>query len=364
MSRLKNQTRTRRTGFTLAELLVVISLIVLLIAVAVPSFSSLLYSQDRTLAENQLRVGLAAARDAAVRSRTGVDSVAAFYYVPETGRIRIVPCLSAGVMKDVVNQRTNQEVEREVFVPVPTESPLELPRGWTVRGYAPPGSVDQQGTSSGWYDGGTYNSTGGHWIFPENAFCDLSNAGDGKDRQSFVVRFEGGTGSIAIDRTEEVLVVDLSPNYGFRETGIPWAGYRLDRAEDLGAEVRRLLIERPDFSDSRGQRNLRQLLGDEAIDTVLARPLGQFALADERRVATGIGARGVNKSTLCLYGAADGSMPVDPTFDTSMYATAPTPGQIVKSIDEYIEGRRINVVSEARIFTLDRYSGQLRELEP
>lgn len=362
-SRLMSRT-TRRAGFTLAELLVVISLIILLIAVAVPSFSSLLYSQDRTLAENQLRVGLAGARDAAVRSRPGADAAAVFFYLPETGRTRIIPCVSVGTLTD--QQSGGGQVSREVFVPVAIESPVELPRGWTVRGYAPPGSIDQQGTSSGWYDGNTYNSAGGHWVFPENAFCDWGNAEEGEQRQTFMVRFEAGTGSVAIDRTQEVLVVDLSPRYGFRESGIPWSVYRLDQAEDLPAEVRRLLIDRPDFSGTRGQRDLRRLLGDVAIDTVLARPLGQLALTDERKVATGVGARGVNKTTLCLYGdpTSPTTLPREPTLDTSLYSGSRTPGAIVKSLDEYIEGRRANQVSEARIFTLDRYSGQLRELEP
>ena len=91
----------RAAAFTLVELLVVIAIFVLLLAIAVPAFSSMLYSSEQSLADNHLRMGLGAARDAAIRSPQGTDAAAVFFYDPATGRTMILPCIAAGVLKDV-----------------------------------------------------------------------------------------------------------------------------------------------------------------------------------------------------------------------------------------------------------------------
>src|SRR5436305_8362895 len=81
-----------RRGFTLIELLVVIAIFVLLLALAVPAVSSLMDSSEESMAQNALRSGLAAARDAAMRSSGYDDGAAVFFYEPG-GRLSIVPCI-------------------------------------------------------------------------------------------------------------------------------------------------------------------------------------------------------------------------------------------------------------------------------
>jgi type II secretory pathway pseudopilin PulG len=357
----------RRVAFTLAELLVVISLVVILIAIAVPSFASLLASQERTQAENQLRVGIAGARDAALRASVGRDAAAVFFFNPRTGRTRIVPCVQVGTIQDVRPNGSRQNPddirERDVFVPVATESPLELPAGWTARGYAPPGTVDTNGTTTGWYSGGKYVELAGNWVFPETGFADFTDPRDGRERSTFMVRFEGGTGGLAVGSTGDAIVVDLSPRNSFRTTA-PFSRFRLDQSADLAADVRRMVSPRPDFDEIQGNpQELLSMLGWGSIDVVLARPLTQIALTDERRLAPAIGASGLNRVTNSLYGNATGTIPDSPTIDSSLFRVGGTPGAVVKKTNDYIEGRG-NAPSEARVFTMDRYSGQLRELEP
>lgn len=362
------QTRQRRrVGFTLAELLVVISLVVILVAIAVPSFASLLASQERTQAENQLRVGIASARDAALRASVGRDAAAVFFFNPRTGRTRIVPCVQVGTIQDVSpggsRQNPDDIRERDVFVPVPTESPLELPGGWTVRGYAPPGTVDVDGITTGWYSGGKYAELAGNWVFPETGFADFTDPRDGRERSTFMVRFEGGTGGLAVGSTGDAIVVDLSPRNSFRNAA-PFSRFRLDQSADLAADVRRMVSPRPDFDEIGGNpQDLLSMLGWGSIDVVLARPLTQIALADERRLASAIGANGLNRVTNSLYGNTAGTIPESAAIDASLFRTAGRPAEVVTLWNAYIEGRG-NVPSEARVFTMDRYSGQLRELEP
>ena len=129
-------------GFTLIELLIVIAIFLLLLAIAVPAFASMLYSSEQSLAENSLRAGLSAAREAAARSPKGRDAVAAFFYEPATGHAQVVVCVSAGTVKDQAANPALPLVDREVFAPVAGFAPVQLPRGWTVRGYAPANSID------------------------------------------------------------------------------------------------------------------------------------------------------------------------------------------------------------------------------
>ncbi len=348
-------------AFTLAEVLVVISIIAILLAVSVPAFSNMLYSTDRSNAENQLRVGLGAARDAAVRSGQFAgagDAAAVFMYDPATQRLRIVPCVKVGVMIDEDMGRVR--VERDVFVPAPDVMPVELPRGWTVRAYTPRGTIDDgRSNPSGWYDSGNYRPNTGNWVFPETGFYDAGRGDGGVARQTFMVRFEAGTGSLDVGHRGEALVVDLAEDATFRST-TPWTNFRLDRTRDLPSSVRRLLVARSDLSDA----NRRRIIGDLATDSVLAKPVTDLALYDERRLAGGIGARGVNVATGCLYGdpLARGVIPTAPTIDTSLHPSG-DPLAISDAVNAWFEGRGTRD-SDARLFTMDRYSGQAREILP
>ena len=64
----RTQSRPADRGFTITELLVVIVIFVLIIGIAIPAFKSMIESSERALAENQLRVGLGSARNAAIQN--------------------------------------------------------------------------------------------------------------------------------------------------------------------------------------------------------------------------------------------------------------------------------------------------------
>ena len=66
----------RRLAFTLTELLVVIVIIVLILAIAVPAFTSIIYSQESSLAQTRLATAIRGARDAAVQSSGGAATAA------------------------------------------------------------------------------------------------------------------------------------------------------------------------------------------------------------------------------------------------------------------------------------------------
>jgi prepilin-type N-terminal cleavage/methylation domain-containing protein len=127
----------RDVAFTLIELLIVISIFVLLLAIAVPAFSSMLYSSEQSMAENALRTGIAAARDAAIRSAQGEDAAAVFFYDYRTGRESILPCVYAGTIKDDCQPRVTCPRGARGVRPRPGFEPVQLPRGWSARGYAP-----------------------------------------------------------------------------------------------------------------------------------------------------------------------------------------------------------------------------------
>lgn len=382
-----NSVTAPRRGFTIIELLVVISIFVLVLAIAVPSFSAILKSTERSQAGNQVAVALSSARSAAVGAEGLNDTAAVFFYDPSTGRTRIGVYTVVGTIKDHdLNLAPNNVVERDIFVPVPNFQPVQLPKGWMVRGFAPAGSVDAPGPAStprnfsGWYEPNAsraQDGTTGNWIFPETAFFNPENAtdvvaGGETARQSFMVRFVAGSGAINMSQREPAVVIDPSPSQAFRQTTAPFNLYRLDKAQDLGAEVRRILAERePNNNDTNFVRvKKRQLLGDEASDTVLARPVLELAIYDEQTLASAIGARAVNPGTGTIYSDPAGKKLAGPEIDQGIFRKDPI--EIAKDINHWIQGSvpvgktasKSAVASDARIVTMDRYTGTVREILP
>lgn len=390
-------TRERKTltarAFTIIELLVVISIFVLVLAIAVPSFSAILYSTERSQAGNQVEVALGAAKAAAVGSEGLNDTAAVFFYDPGTGRTRIGVYAVAGRIKDHNLNAGNpllQVVERDVFVPVPNFQPVQLPKGWMVRGFAPTGAVDVVGTGvfgtrnfSGWYEANAtrvQDGDAGNWVFPETGFYNPDKASDAVTanetaRQSFMVRFVAGSGAVSMGDRTPVIVVDPSPSQAFRKVA-PFSEERLDRAQDLGAEVRRVLALREPSSadDNAVRKKKRLLLGDAASDTVLARPVLELAIYDERTLATALKARGLNAATGTIYsdpavGVATGA-PVGPEIDLTIFPAGFRGAEIAKNINNWIQGSypanksAPTTASDARIVTLDRYTGVVREILP
>ncbi|NUQ67009.1 MAG: prepilin-type N-terminal cleavage/methylation domain-containing protein [Phycisphaerales bacterium] len=367
------RTQTLAKGFTLTELLVVISIIVLLVAIAVPAFSTILYNNERAQAENQLRVGISSARDAAIASDGG-DAAAVFIFRPGD-RLLIIPAVMVGTIEDqvIVNGAPvggTTTRTRDVFVPVATGEPIALPRGWSIRGFAPPGAIDAgTGIANGWYDAllsqPTGSETRGNWLFPESGYYDGSRANDGWKRQTFIVRFEARTGSLSVGSKNDCLIVDPVPNQAFR-TAAPFSANRLDEASDQVQFVKRVISPANPLTPAQRQA----LLGDRSLDTILARPVTEIALVDERRMAAGLKAGGLNRATGSVYGVPGSGrdIPTEPRLDTDLFPATPDPAAISLAISQWIEGRLPDgpdfVASDARIFTMQRYLGQLKEVTP
>jgi type II secretory pathway pseudopilin PulG len=342
------------TGFTLVELLVVISIFILLMALAIPAFSTMLYSTEQAMASNSLRIALSGARDAALRSSSGTDAAAVFAFDPG-GRLTILPCVKATAAYDQDSGAQRKIIRRDVFVPLPTVEPVQLPRNWMVRGYTPPNSVTDE-----WYES-TYPDTAsrgrGNWIFPESGFYDTGSGSAGFKRQTFMVRFEGGTGALSLSNPVTSLV--LLPSPGAFRTASPWSlpGMRVDRESDQARFARRV-VEAPGSALSLAQKI--SLLGDVSSDTALVKPVGQLAVYNESRLAGAVGGR-VDPATGSLYQAPG---PAN-QFGPAMVTTAGGPVD-TRTINEWIEGRlrvgTVDIPSDARIFSIQHYLGGLQEL--
>jgi len=195
-------------GFSLTELMVVIAVIGVLAYIGLAAFPSMLRASDRTLAENQLRIGLSAARDAAIRG-DGSDSAAVFTYDPVTRRTTIVPCVMVGTFRDRDPDPTNsnfpaQYLDRELFVPLSNVESPQLPTGWIIAGLASESALDNGPTNpTGWYVQSAdrpLNVDKGAWVLPETDFYNLESdvltSGNATryDRCTFMIRFAARTG--------------------------------------------------------------------------------------------------------------------------------------------------------------------------
>lgn len=374
----------RRAAFTITELLVVVVIIVLIIAVAVPAFQSVIYSSEATVAQTRVGAALKTARDYALQSGPGEDTAAVFFYEYDPqqrigGRMLIVPCIRVGELDDMAPPTGfgggAGVVRREIFVPIPGAEPVELPKGWMVRAFAPYGLFD-----GAWYEpgpGGTrYNMTDtrGHWVFPETGFYDrearLDVSGSVTARQSFMVRFQGGSGQLSPTGAREALVLAVRPSTVGRGTDADDAWKRADLATDPRRFVRRILTSR-NLMTAAMPNEAQQLLGDRSGDTVLVRPVWMLALYDEYRMASAIGAQ-IDRATGCVYRAGTDF----PAF---------TDGTTAQKIRQWIEGdtnfdgqvrkRQSSPTTgpggainrgdapEARLFTIDGFTGDLRPVE-
>jgi type II secretory pathway pseudopilin PulG len=400
---------TRRTprpeAFTITELLVVIAVIVLLVAIAVPAFSSLIASSERSLAENQFRVGVSAARDAAIQSESSGDAAAVFLFL--NGRTVILPCVAVGQVADLKNlggSPTDPDniVMRDIFVPIATIEPVQLPRGWSVRAYAADGTCYDAGApapnySERWYE--SYDGAGaalsgfGGWVFPENGYFVPTSNGvqasrEGSRRQTFIVRFKGGTGELVPAGGATALVFAPLAETGFR-TGAVYSTFRADQlrmgappnmslAPSQAAWVRSVLAYRPDIDPPAApvtdpNRIRRQLLGDQSPDTVMVRPVTELALYQESRLGAGLRVQRLNSKTGTLY-ADPAATPSVPRLDVNLLTPSPLEQEMSEWITEWVEGRYTFppnstrqedlVPSDARIYTLQRYLGQVQEITP
>lgn len=346
--------RAGGAGFTLTELLVVIVVVVILLTIAVPSLQSMYYSAESNSAFSQLSAGLAAGRAAAIRSTGDADGAAVFAFEPG-GRLRVYACERVG---RVLDQKGTGSVLRDVYVPVDSIAPVSLPIGWMVRGYAPPFTVDDE-----WYEGGGRNRrygegysadpARGDWVFPETGFFDARQRLDGGVRQSFMVRFAGGTGEVrgAGDRAAIVVLPRGSTENGWTES---WRN--AGQAEDLRRWVQRVLSDRSLSASERAE-----ILGDRSADTVLVRSVSLLALADERVLGRALGVRPDRVSGSLYTGDATGRYQNGPRFLRGV--TGDRIAQWIQG-DSDIDGRYGEEadVPGSRIYVVDRVSGELREV--
>lgn len=346
----------RRSAFTLIELLVVVSIITILVLIALPRFQAMMYAQQETLSENVLRVAIRGARDAALRSSGEDDTAAVFVFEPRAesdggGRTSIIVCKRVGTY-DL--QISGDYVTREVFAPMEGVTPVQLPRGFNARGYAPPGTL-----RDGWYDdpGRDYQANEGNWVFPETNLYDEGRGNQGEARQTFMVRFRAGSGAMVTSPLTPVFVVLMRPSYA--DNGSP----RNAASNDFYVSYDRVAAT---VAVLRGDPQVRAaILGPQSSDVVLTRPLSQVSIYDERKLATDMGVQ-VDRLTGCVYkNSADA--PNGPEFVNSLDAA-----RVNQWIQGDTDGR--NGVEPAggmdrpvaRVFSFDRYTGvpRLVEVQP
>lgn len=356
-----NPGRSRR-AFTLTELLAVITIIVILISVAIPAFVGMLRSTNQALAQSNFRIGIASARDAAVRSAGLNDSAAVFFYEPG-GQTSIVTCIAVGELDG-----------RTIWAIDPLTEAVTLPNGWMVSGFAPAGTIGtgdpgvaSPATPPSWYESAQatprYDPAFDNWVFPETGFFrtkntagrDTTRGDQGAYRQTFMVRFDGRTGGLSLENRSEGLVFapDLSIGRGvqpWRQRSNPWASaeYRLDGEVDQAAYLRRLL-SRP---WNAGDPDREKLVGDLSTDSVLVKPTTLLALYNIRDLAQQIvredappNFRGVDRTTGSLY-----VPPATPTAPDYSFTVASEANKAVAEV--------------ARLFTVDRYNGGVVEVTP
>ncbi len=391
-------------GFTLVEIVVVTTIVVILIAAAGPAFSGMLASQERTAAESRLQGALAAARETAVRSGPGEDAAAVFIFEPAGGggqspggRLTIVTAVKVGQLADrdwTVSPTAVPNIVREVFVPVGVSKPVELPRGWMVRGYAGDNLIDGE-----WYEptsGETRYGLGAPaWVFPETGFYSRnvqnpSGTDTGFSRQTFMVRFQGGSGNIVTgERFPAVVVLPRPSSSGRGPSGVVdrsnlWSVYRLDEAANLRNAVSGILA-RPWLLSSdpaaetaveTANRRIR-LLGDRSSDTVLARSLTELALYDEQALAQALGVN-VDRVSDTIYAidetawlaqapATGGNADIRPQYVGQLRGNPQTTRRINRWIERWEDlddpsSQATTTDRPVELFTIDRFAGALRPM--
>ncbi|MBL8876483.1 MAG: prepilin-type N-terminal cleavage/methylation domain-containing protein [Phycisphaerae bacterium] len=403
----------RVRGFSLVELLVIISIMAVLAAAGIPAIRNMIYTSSGSMAESQLRFGLQAARDLAIRSEGG-DTAAVFVYEPG-GRMQIIPMVYVGRILDTADPRNPLPAApglttayRDVFAPTALAEPMQLPAGWMIRGFAPPGSIfnsagsNNSGSvvpSNGWYyennpvgnrriNLGTDNISGqankGNWVFPENGFYDPSRTNTGENRRNtFMIRFQSGSGRIVAASVTPAIVVlprntidwtDPAARPTFLNSASPGDWRRVDYADNLPGWARSVI----GMSDN---QHISELIGCRSVDVAQACNVNLLALYDELRMAQTIGARGLNRVTGSIYGGTVGTLntanevPKAPNIDLSLWPTSSPASSNAERVQMLVNnymlnalrhsdvgsGPATNVDTDARLFRMDRYFGSALE---
>lgn len=357
----RNSSRSR--AFSLTEMLVVLVIIVILLGIAIPAFRSMSQSQEKTSSEARLGFALQAARDAAINAGEGNDVAAVFTY-DMGGPMRVVPCQLAGsLMTGNFVGTINIPTTFEVFVPVSSIEPVSLPTGWTVRAWAPGATIN-----NGWYDDGAtprYAANAPAWVFPETGFFNHSVTNDGDNRQTFMVRFEGGTGKLVGVTSRASLVLLPRPSSIGRNAP---TYLRADLSPDLRQMVQTFLHDPRVANVPQAQRD--EVLSRSSSDCVMVKPVRVLALTDESALAGSLGVR-VDETTRCLYSVnptdVSGGLTLKPRLVNGPTGSNPLDTVSVGRAIEFYDnptntGTTRTQTGEVRVYTVDRYSGILKEL--
>ncbi len=409
-----------RRAFTVVELMVVILIGLIILTIAVPAFQSMQYSSNRSLAVNALKASTRMARDVALS--TGQDGAVVFVYDPQLGKLQIIPAVKVGTLRELTTAPNGPGMamgladspyfDRDVFVPTTAGEILELPRFWMVRGYASPGTLidrDSAGEAAAtWYTSDAYGGTqpndqvkeDAHWVFPETGFFpyDAQVAGGSLDgrlsgssgtlpttRQTFMIRFNARTGVVSRD-TNSALFVDQrnSPERPYPEvtyrfdpnnaTASSKAANRIDMADDIEVWANRLVsssdLTGDGFPYGNDDDSIRfQLIGNVSNDTILVKPVTRLALYDERKLAIGVSARGVNQVTQTLYQPADQEdVNARIEFDPALFSSL-NESELVAKINQWVDGDTnfddtldLDDEPESRIYLIQPYTGELKEV--
>jgi prepilin-type N-terminal cleavage/methylation domain-containing protein len=354
-------------GFTLVELLVVISLFVLILAIGVPAFAALLRSTERASAESSLSIGVRAARDIAQRGE-GTDGALVFTF--ENGVARLIPCVFVTQVQDIAADGFTL-VNRDVFVPHPLYKAAQMPRGWAVRGYAAPGTIDNEWYSEDAAYGLDVNSgpvaaerQRGNWVFPQTGLYDLeakldgSASGDTKSlRHTFMLRFSAQTGTLYTSPAPALVIIQR-PSDKARPTASSEYWKRVDKSDDLRRWVLRVS----------GDSNLTlaervELIGERSADTVLAKNVSQLALTDESRMVQDLNGSGafpgtvLNRDTQSLY------LPYSQTSKVPTMVGNST--AMAEAVNRVIENRGLTDASfkpQTQVFIVNPLRGRLVEV--
>jgi len=336
---------TPRRAFSLTELLVVIAVIGVLAYVGLSAFPSMLRASDRTLANNQLRLALGAARDAAIRG-DGTDAAAVFTYDPATRRMSIVPCVKVGTFKDRDPDPARatfpqNSIDRELFVPLANVSSPQLPSGWLIAGLAEKSMLDANPDNpTGWYitsaerpvTDTTKNNAYGAWVLPEtdyyNPKTDPSRLANDipYHRCSFMVRFAARTGVVMTGEAAPAAVLIPRPTALGRLNTPGERALRPDLSDNLVQWSKRLLsrsttlVNGVDGAGAVSVQDVAEVLGAARLDSVLAASVTSLAIMNADELAKGMGIRANSRETGTPYEISPEGDP-RPKWDTNAFGS-------------------------------------------
>ncbi len=332
---------SRRSGFTLMEMIVVIVILLTLLTLVLPAFVSIKKSSEYSISQELLKQAVRDAHGRALAAR--YDTAVVFAYSPDQG-LQMIPCNMIGRVLDGnlrdPTDRNNPQVTRDVFAPVISRKAVTLPAGVSVRGHVEAFKVDAH-----WYepvtDGGQrYTPDEEAWVFPETDFYSRQLQGGaagttadvGRYRQTFMIRFAARTGQLVPSEAAPAVVVLPRVSATGRQSGLA-ASARLDTAPDAGA-LASSILDRLDWTNEQKQL----ILGDSSSDTALVRSVTRVAVYRERELAQGLGVRLDNVSQTVYQLATDWQIRTDvkPRYKDELSSLATTP----KAVRRWFEGRK------------------------